>query len=46
MIIEKNIDELVDNQGSWLEPGVNEAPVISSRIRLARNLTDLSLIHI
>ena len=40
MIIEKNIDELVDNQGSWLEPGVNEAPVISSRIRLARNLTD------
>ena len=40
MIVEKDIDELVDNQGSWLEPGVNEAPVISSRIRLARNLTD------
>lgn len=40
MILEKNIDELVDNQGSWLEPGINEAPVISSRIRLARNLTD------
>ena len=40
MILEKKIDDLINYQGSWLEPGINESPVISSRIRLARNLDD------
>ncbi len=40
MIFKANLEELIKSQGSWLEPSVNDAPVISSRIRLARNLED------
>ena len=40
MIEDKNIGELVLKQGSWLEPNIDDAPIISSRIRLARNLDD------
>ena len=40
MIENKNIGELVLKQGSWLEPNIDDAPIISSRIRLARNLDD------
>lgn len=32
------LDDMVRRHGSWLEAGVDEGPVISSRIRLARNL--------
>ncbi len=32
------LDDMVRRHGSWLEAGVNEGPVISSRVRLARNL--------
>ena len=32
------LDEMVKRHGSWLEAGVGEGPVISSRVRLARNL--------
>jgi protein arginine kinase len=32
------LDEMVKRHGSWLEAGVEEGPVISSRVRLARNL--------
>ncbi len=34
------LEELVHRHGSWLEVGVSEGPVISSRIRLARNIND------
>jgi protein arginine kinase len=34
------LDDMVKRHGSWLEAGINEGPVISSRIRLARNLED------
>jgi len=34
------LDEMVKRHGSWLEAGVEEGPVISSRVRLARNLED------
>jgi protein arginine kinase len=34
------LDDMVRRHGSWLEAGINEGPVISSRIRLARNLED------
>ena len=30
MIEQKNINELVLKQGSWLEPNVDDAPIISS----------------
>jgi len=40
VIESKNIKELILNQGSWLEPNIDDAPIISSRIRLARNLDD------
>ena len=40
MIENKNIGELILKQGSWLEPNIDDAPIISSRIRLARNLDD------
>ncbi len=36
------IDDLVNRHGSWLEAGIAEGPVVSSRIRLARNLEDYS----
>ena len=36
------LDDMVRRHGSWLESGVDEGPVISSRIRLARNLEDFS----
>jgi len=36
------IDDMVRRHGSWLEAGVAEGPVISSRIRLARNLAEYS----
>lgn len=36
------IDDMVRRHGSWLEAGIDEGPVISSRIRLARNLEDHS----
>lgn len=36
------LDDMVRRHGSWLEAGVDEGPVISSRIRLARNLEDYS----
>lgn len=32
------IEDMVRRHGSWLEAGVSEGPVVSSRIRLARNL--------
>jgi protein arginine kinase len=32
------LDDMVKRRGSWLESGVDEGPVISSRIRLARNI--------
>ena len=32
------LDDLVQRHGSWLETGVDQGPVISSRVRLARNL--------
>lgn len=34
------LDEMVRRHGSWLESGSTEGPVVSSRIRLARNLED------
>jgi protein arginine kinase len=34
------IDDLVRRHGSWLEVGVDEGPVVSSRIRLARNVEE------
>lgn len=34
------LDDLVKRHGSWLEAGAAEGPVVSSRIRLARNLED------
>lgn len=38
MIKSITLNDLVQRHGSWLETGVNEGPVISSRVRLARNL--------
>lgn len=32
------LDDMVKRHGGWLESGVEEGPVISSRIRLARNI--------
>ena len=40
MIQPTTLHELVQRHGSWLESGVDEGPVISSRIRLARNLEE------
>jgi len=34
------LDEMVKRHGSWLEAGIDEGPVISSRIRLARNVDE------
>ncbi len=34
------LDEMVKRHGSWIEAGAAEGPVVSSRIRLARNLED------
>jgi len=34
------LDDMVRRHGSWLEAGTGEGPVISSRIRLARNLEE------
>jgi len=34
------LDDMVKRHGSWLESGVDEGPVISSRIRLARNIEE------
>ena len=34
------LDDMVRRHGSWLEAGCAEGPVVSSRIRLARNLDD------
>ncbi|MDF7799200.1 protein arginine kinase [Pontiellaceae bacterium B1224] len=36
------LDDMVKRHGSWLEAGIDEGPVISSRIRLARNIEDYS----
>jgi protein arginine kinase len=36
------LDDMVKRHGSWLEAGVDEGPVISSRVRLARNLEQYS----
>jgi protein arginine kinase len=36
------LDDMLKRHGSWLESGVDEGPVISSRIRLARNLEEYS----
>ena len=36
------LDDMVRRHGSWLEAGIDEGPVISSRIRLARNLEEYS----
>ncbi|MDF7806000.1 protein arginine kinase [Pontiellaceae bacterium B12219] len=36
------LDEMVKRHGSWLEAGIDEGPVISSRIRLARNVDEFS----
>ncbi|MEE9368690.1 MAG: protein arginine kinase [Pontiella sp.] len=36
------LDDMVRRHGSWLEAGIDEGPVISSRIRLARNVKDYS----
>lgn len=35
-------DDIVRRQGSWLSAGLGEGPIISSRIRLARNLEEYS----
>ena len=35
-------DDMVQRHGSWLSAGLGEGPVISSRIRLARNLEEYS----
>ncbi|MFA4843029.1 MAG: protein arginine kinase [Candidatus Omnitrophota bacterium] len=41
-----NIDDLLQNQGEWLRSaGPNSDIVMSSRIRLARNLADYSFSH-
>ncbi|MBN2702920.1 MAG: protein arginine kinase [Pontiellaceae bacterium] len=34
------LDDMVKRHGSWIESGASEGPVVSSRIRLARNLED------
>lgn len=34
------LDTLLERHGGWLESGPDEGPVISSRVRLARNLCD------
>ncbi|VGO12852.1 Protein-arginine kinase [Pontiella desulfatans] len=36
------LDDMVRRHGSWLEAGIDEGPVISSRVRLARNLEQYS----
>lgn len=36
------LDEMVKRHGSWIEAGASEGPVVSSRVRLARNLEDHS----
>lgn len=36
------LDDMVKRHGSWLEMGGDTGPVVSSRIRLARNLQDYS----
>jgi len=36
------LDDMVRRHGSWLEAGVGEGPVISSRVRLARNIEEYS----
>ncbi|MEN8255513.1 MAG: protein arginine kinase [Verrucomicrobiota bacterium] len=36
------LDDMVRGHGSWLESGIDEGPVISSRIRLARNIEEYS----
>ena len=36
------LDDMVRRHGSWLEAGIDEGPVISSRIRLARNVNEFS----
>jgi protein arginine kinase len=36
------LDDMVRRHGSWLEAGVDEGPVVSSRVRLARNLNEFS----
>jgi protein arginine kinase len=36
------LDDMVKRHGSWLEAGIDEGPVISSRIRLARNVENFS----
>ena len=36
------LDDMVRRHGSWLEAGAAEGPVVSSRIRLARNLEGYS----
>ena len=35
-------DDMVHRHGSWLSAGLGEGPVISSRVRLARNLEEFS----
>ena len=34
------LDEMVKRHGSWIEAGASDGPVVSSRIRLARNIED------
>lgn len=34
------LDDMVRRHGSWLEAGITEGPVISSRVRLARNVEE------
>ncbi len=34
------LDHLLERQGGWMESGPEEGPVISSRVRFARNLAD------
>jgi protein arginine kinase len=36
------IDDMLKRHGSWIEVGAAEGPVVSSRIRLARNLEEYS----
>lgn len=36
------LDDMLKRHGSWLEAGVDEGPVISSRVRLARNIEKYS----
>ena len=36
------IDEMVQRHGSWLEAGIDAGPVVSSRVRLARNIEGFS----